>query len=42
MPFIISSQLWVQVMRERWADVVTLDVNHAMRYYMKYDQIIQM
>jgi len=26
----------------RWTGVVTLDVNHARRYYTKYDQIIQM
>jgi hypothetical protein len=26
----------------RWAAIITLDVNHAVRYYFIYDQIIQM
>jgi hypothetical protein len=34
--------IWAAAQWRRWASVVTLDDNHAMRYYMKYDQIVQM
>ena len=26
----------------RWANIITLDVNHERRYYITHDQIIQM